>query len=167
MKFKTIICLSLLLWALVPKAQELPERLEFVLHTNTSIKLLASELQRNKRKIEHTSVGAMIDMSYLVYEQAMAGKRPFGRVQYQIELRENSDHVKCVFKDFKFQRYVKSARYGRMVPVGGTQNDPGSQRLKYALNEIQLGLIEWKTDWIITKKMERLSAFEFSTAMID
>lgn len=117
---------------------------------------IVKQLQPKKRKYKIEGESASIAMTYVVYEKAILGTRPFGRIRYNIELQRDSEHLNCSFKDFTFHKIEKSARYAKFEEVRGKPK--GIASAKQQLDETQWSILRWKTDGVLNRKIDIISA---------
>ncbi|MEQ9425087.1 MAG: hypothetical protein RJQ09_11755 [Cyclobacteriaceae bacterium] len=122
--------------------------------TEKSLEALALTLQDKKKKVNLNEEKAIIEMDYSVYEDAMVGTRPFGKIRYQIILELLNEELICTFQDFTFRKIERNPRYGKLEEVKGRPKPLSSIHGK--LNEVQIGIVRWKTESVIKSKLALL-----------
>ena len=120
------------------------------------LQAISEELQARKKKRQVEGNEATINMSYTVIENALIGRRPFGRIRYNIHLELDGDHLSAHFKDFSFKKIERSARYGKLEEVGGRPKDMISA--KELLSDTQWQIIRWKTEGVVQRKVAMISS---------
>jgi len=122
---------------------------------NNDLSSIAANLQTKKKKIQVSENEALIDMTFVVYESAAIGKKPFGRIRYKIQLNQDSNRLTCLFKDFAFRKIERNARYAKLEEVGGRPKDIST--VKQSLTKTQWEIIRWKTEGVIEQKIAIIS----------
>ena len=132
---------------------------------DADLEAISADLQsrRKKRKVENDE--AVINMSYTVIEQALIGRRPFGRVRYNIHLKRDGDELSAHFKDFSFRKIERSARYGKLEEVPGKPKDMTSAR--DLLSDNQWQIIRWKTEGVVQRKVAMISSSSLQASDLD
>ncbi len=121
---------------------------------NADVEEISQTLQSKRKKREVNGDVARLDHSFVLYQQSAYGKRPFGKVYYQLELQKSGNHLICRFADFRFREYKRSARYGRMMEV---RSEPKSvESMQAELNEVQWGTLQWRMERVMGEQLRTI-----------
>ncbi len=108
--------------------------------THPDFKSIISAFAPGKKDMDIIDDGVVIHKSFVVYEKVLIGKRPFGKIRYDVLIREDDGNATCQFANYRFSRYERSARYARMME---SRQSTGIHNAKVKLNEVQWGTIRW------------------------
>ncbi len=123
---------------------------------NADIETIARDLQPRNKKYRLAENEVVINMSFVVYEAAAIGERPYGRIRYKILLQQRENKLSCIFKDFTFKKIERNARYAKLEEVGG--RPIAISTAKSRLSEDQWSIVRWKTEFVLERKLATLSS---------
>ncbi len=123
---------------------------------------IAQELQPSRRKYKIIEDSAVIEMSYVVYEAAAIGERPFGRIRYIINLNQMGDFLDCRFENFTFKKIERNPRYAKLEEVRGRPVEISAA--KKSLSKDQWKIVRWKTELVMERNLASLSSFNLQVS---
>lgn len=121
-----------------------------------NLETIARSLQPKKKKFRVEGDMALIEMTYAVYEKAVLGTRPFGRIRYNIILKQDDQGLACSFQDFTFRKIERNPRYAKLEEVRGKPKMISTVRND--LSDAQWSILRWKTEGVINRKVSIISS---------